>query len=540
MERDERSLQLSEGALATAPQPAPTQQDDAQQCIELKKINIDGVNSIDVENIKSQIRQALDGSTCPTKETLLKIQSDMQQAYIDKGLISARVYFNFRDIGHKRLDIVADEGTLEQVILLDPKTKQPARGRGAAMRKFTAFPFTEGRVLNLRTLEQGIEQMNKLASSRATMQIRPGENAGGSIVLIDNQPLPKNSLGIGYDNNGSKSTGLNRMNATFSRDNLLSLNENIYLNANTTVGENDDKRYSRSMVAALSVPLGYFTFNGSYNYSKYLSSVQGLEADIDSNGNSLNITTSVDYMFARGRNYKTSLGAQLTYKKSNNYVMGEFMATQSRTLSVGSLYLTGTYYSWLGSFYSKLSLNRGLDILGALKDGELKAGTPQAQYTSMGFYLNYSGNIKLLNYSASFDGQYGFDDMFGSEQMMVGSGSIRGFKEGGLSGERGFIIRQDLKAFFANIFGRSQNKHIDMLLGGLYAGVYLDYGYVTPKTKFENGQRGESLAGAGAKLGYYGKYLTADLGWARSLHRPDYIRNEGHVLYASAAVNISF
>jgi hemolysin activation/secretion protein len=534
----ERRVGMDERALQTS---AQTQEQTAsaatalseEGCLDLQKINISGAKKLNIKKIQKKARKA--AGKCVRRETLQQMQNDIQQAYINKGYISARVYFDFRDIGQKQLNIMVEEGMLEEVILLDPKTKEPQKGASAALQKFTAFPFTRGRILDLRRLEQGIEQMNKLSSSRAVMDVRPGKNEGGSIVVIDNEPLPRNSIDISYDNNGTKTTGVSRVNTSYSRDNLLSLNENIYINASTTIGEDPGTRYSRSFVAAYTMPFGYFTLNNSFNYSRYLSTTPGLWADVESSGNSMNIISSLEYTFARGRSYKTSLGAQLAYKESRNYVEAVYIDTASRILSIGTLFMTGTYYSPLGSFYSKLSLNQGLNILGANKDEISAPGMPQAQYTSAGLYLNYSGNIKMFNYSASFDGQYGFDDMFGSEQTMIGGGSVRGFKEGSASGESGLIIRQDLKAFFTNIFGRPQNKYVDMLLGGLYAGVFADYGYVAPKTYGKN----TSLAGCGAKIGYYGKYLTADFGWARALIRPDYIRNEGNIFYLNASLNVA-
>jgi hemolysin activation/secretion protein len=529
-----KKAQQASGAVAGAAHLPPPSAAGSTGCLDLRLIQISGVKKLNKAKIQQQSQRAV--GACTTKEALQQIQSDIQQAYIDKGYIAARVYFDFKNLAQKRLDIIVEEGFLEQIILLEPKTKTPQSGLGANLKKFTAFPFTHGRVLNLRSLEQGVEQMNKLSSSRATMEVIPGERAGGSVVLINNEPLPQNAFTLSYDNSGGKSTGARRVSAGFSRDNLLSLNENIYLNASSSVGEPPAARYSRSFVAAYAMPLGYFTFSGSFNYSEYLSTTPGLWADVKSSGDSAGASASAEYTFARGRSYKTGFGAQLAFKQSKNYVEDVYIAASSRILSVGTLYLTGTYYSVWGSFYSKLSLNRGLPLLGAAKDSQTGAGYPRAQYSSAGLYLNYSNNISVFSYNLSFDGQYGFDDMFGSEQMMIGSGSVRGFKEGGAGGESGFIVKQDLKVFLANVLGRSHNKYLDKILSGLYAGVFVDYGCAAPKT-FGGGV---NLAGGGAKLGFYGKYLTADVGLARALLRPDFIDNEGGVFYINASLNVAF
>ncbi|MDR1160406.1 MAG: hypothetical protein LBK69_07260, partial [Syntrophomonadaceae bacterium] len=270
---DERALQT---ATQTQEQAAPAATAISEEgCLDLQKINISGVKKLNIKKIQKKARKA--AGACVRKETLQQIQNDIQQAYIDKGYIAARVYFDFHNIGQKQLNIVVEEGLLEDIILLNPKTKEPQKGAGAALQKFTAFPFTRGRILDLRSLEQGVEQMNKLSSSRAVMDVRPGKNEGGSIVMIDNEPLPRNSISISYDNNGTKTTGVSRINASYSRDNLFSLNENIYINASTTIGDDPGTRYSRSFVAAYTMPFGYFTLNHhilSYTQSRVCSRAQ--------------------------------------------------------------------------------------------------------------------------------------------------------------------------------------------------------------------------------------------------------------------------
>lgn len=50
----------------------------------------------------------------------------------------------------------------------------------------TIFPGVKGSVLQLRDIEQGLDQLNRLPSNNATMRIEPGAEAGSSRVLINN------------------------------------------------------------------------------------------------------------------------------------------------------------------------------------------------------------------------------------------------------------------------------------------------------------------------------------------------------------------
>ena len=51
----------------------------------------------------------------------------------------------------------------------------------------TAFPFLKGKLLQLRDLEQGLDQINRLPSNRATMQLVPADEVGGTKVMIFNE-----------------------------------------------------------------------------------------------------------------------------------------------------------------------------------------------------------------------------------------------------------------------------------------------------------------------------------------------------------------
>ncbi len=48
---------------------------------------------------------------------------------------------------------------------------------GAAKRELTmAFPGLEGHILNLRDIEQGMEQINRTRATPVQIEIQPGEN----------------------------------------------------------------------------------------------------------------------------------------------------------------------------------------------------------------------------------------------------------------------------------------------------------------------------------------------------------------------------
>ena len=85
----------------------------------------------------------------------------------------------------------------------------------------TAIIGAEGKPLNLRDLEQALDQINKLQSNHATMNIYPGERTGESIAVFDNEPAKRWNGYFSYDNKGQDSTGRNQAALGVGIDNIF-------------------------------------------------------------------------------------------------------------------------------------------------------------------------------------------------------------------------------------------------------------------------------------------------------------------------------
>ncbi|WP_424244623.1 hemolysin activation/secretion protein [Elusimicrobium posterum] len=514
---------------------APAVTGGSEGCFDVVNVRISGVVKLNPKKVRQNVLKHI--KSCMAKDDLQQLQSEVQKMYVDKGYIGARVYFDFTNVKQKLLDVVVDEGFVEDIVMADAATETPLDNFRARWQIADAFPYKKGKILNLRHIEQGLDQINKLSSNNAVMDVRPGDKEGGSVIFINNNKSATTQLTAGYDNSGQSSTGRYKGNISISQDNLFSINDNLFLNASSTLWNNRDLRYSDSYTASLRVPLGYWTLSNNFSYSKYLTTTKGSVSSFESSGDSTSNTFAVERMFLRGSSYKLSLGAQLTVKDSKNYLEDVFLDTSSRLLSTGSVYATGTYYSRWGSFFGKLTYNRGLDIFGSEKDENIQYGQPRAQFDSFALYLNYSKDFWKVNYTVSVDSQYSGDDLFSSEQMMIGGeGTVRGFRENSISGEKGFYIRNDFRIPLTEILGESNNPFITAVLTQTYAGVFADYGYVKPQTFGDGG----SMAGAGAKLTYYGRYINGGFAYSRSISSPSYIDDEGNIFYFNISLSLSF
>ncbi|MCZ2996007.1 hypothetical protein NYY81_18425, partial [Acinetobacter baumannii] len=69
-----------------------------------------------------------------------------------------------------------------------------------------SFPGKQGELLNLREIEQMVDQLNRLPSNQAQMELAPGKAVGGSDVLVKNTPQKPWRVGLSRHNGGQRST----------------------------------------------------------------------------------------------------------------------------------------------------------------------------------------------------------------------------------------------------------------------------------------------------------------------------------------------
>ena len=221
-------------------------------CVKIGNVEVGGVKQLsgdDIDKIVAPYRNSCIG--VGQINTLLR---DLTHLYLDNGYITARVYVPAQDIaGTKALKLVAVEGQLSD-IYLDGK---PAPGSGMLA---TAFPGMKGEVANLRDIEQGLDQINRLSSNNAKTAMLPGKGDGTSILNVENTPGHPWHLSAGNSNLGQEQTGYSKSSTSFGYDNLFDLNDQWSFSYDRTGPDypwhGDGQGRSNSYSANTSIPYG--------------------------------------------------------------------------------------------------------------------------------------------------------------------------------------------------------------------------------------------------------------------------------------------
>ena len=512
----------------------------SDQCFTINSIEILGAESLSKKqkkNIKSPfIGQCFDGAT------LSNIIKKVNGIYQNIGLVTAQVTIPKQNVATGNLKIEVVEGRIEKIILNDDKLSDK-------MQEFTAFSFLEGNVLDINDINQGIYQINRLRSNNAKMRIEPGDKAGYSKVIVNNEKKFPVSATIGYDNLGNEFTGIRKTNFSGTLDNLLFLNDQINISYNTNLDDPSNKQDLKSFSSGISIPFNYNTLSYDYSRTEFRGQNAGIDGPISLTGYSDRNNVAIDRVLLNNTEYKISSNLALTAKESASYLNKTKLETSERKLTIGSLsFGISKYFKNGANLYLKPQYSRGLKLLNAKQDEQgIGADIPKAQFQLYKLYGSLSKRFQILKINipvtltTEMDSQLSKDTLFGSEQFSVGGYySVRGFRENYITGDSGYYFRNkanfNLGQLLAPIFTKekessktennNQNpsfftKNVHHLYKFSMEPFY-DYGYV--KTKY-NGDSGR-LSGAGLKTIFSSKYFDASLTYSVAINKSSLITSQ--------------
>ncbi len=439
--------------------------------------------------------------------------------YVEAGYILARAYLPEQDLSQKTLKILVVEGSLEKI-------ESDKEQGDFSLQKKMAFPGLINKPVNLRDIEQGLDQINRLGRNNMQTDFHPGTQSGQTILYLKNQPQSPWQINYTTDNKGSESTGETQASLSFIYDDPIGLNDQLSLSyqrglADDAFDFDNDDIYSQYGSFTYSVPYGYWLYTLSASRSNYESEVEGSTEIIKTHGNSRNSTLTAARVLFRDQLSKTTLSGNLSYSANESYVAGELLETSSRKLSVGEMSLSHTHRFGNASTSFSLTYHQGLDIFDAFDDDAADAGSPKGQFTKFTSDISYRYPFIFsccqLSYSGRLHLQASDDLLFSSEQVFIGgASSVRGTDMISFAGNRGGYIQNELS------LGMNGGEG---LWGKFMQGVSLfmtaDFGHIAEQKIYDIESDDMGSLGIGARGGwgfisydiYYADlvYVTSDL-----------------------------
>jgi hemolysin activation/secretion protein len=394
----------------------------------------------------------------------------------------------------------------------------------------TALPARTGDILNLRDIEQALENFKRVPTADADIQIAPAaELPNYSDLVIRYQSSTPLRASLSLDDSGSKSTGRYQASATLSWDNPLGLNDLFYITRSNDAGGGDHgSRGTQGITVHYSVPVEYWTFGVTAGDSRYHQTVSGINQRYVYSGTSGNAELKASYLFHRDATRKSTISLKAFERHSNNFVDDTEVQIQRRAVGGWELGLGHKAFLGTATLEANVAYKRGTRDFAAIDAPEESTGQGTARFSLWTADLTYTHPFKVwsqaLRYQSTLRLQGTETALTPQDRFGIGGRyTVRGFDgESSLAGDEGWLLRQD----------------IGWALGGsgqeLYLGV--DAGGV-------KGQSTEFLAGktlTGAALGLRGGYrkLQYDLFVGAPLYQPSGFKTAETT--AGFSLNLSF
>lgn len=503
--------------------------EDGQPCFAINEVVLEGEHH---QKFRFALKRALretgfQAGKCLNAGDINRIMTVAQNAVIGKGFTTTRILAAPQDLNSGKLVLTVLAGYLKNVEVDMSQANQTHAGRIAAFQN--EFPTRSDGILNLRDLEQGLENLKRIPTAEADIQIVPVDGVPNqSTVLVKwQQRLVPYRLSVGIDDSGTKATGKYQGNVTFSADNPLGLSDLFYVNYGRSIGNVPDaadssgslkKGGTHNYALHYSVPFGKWTWAFNHSGYRYHQAVAGLSTAYDYNGKSYNTDLGFNRLIYRDAKRKTHFGAKLWTRETQSYIDDAEITVQRRRTAGWLAELSHKEYIGNSTANFKIAYKRGTGMSDALPAPEeaFGEGTSRMKIWTANADVNIPFQIgkQSFAYDTTIQAQWNKTPLTPQDKIAIGGRyTVRGFDgEMSLAAERGWYWRNDLS-------WRFKQGH------QLYLGA--DVGHVA-------GQSAKWLLGqtlAGATVGVRGQMkvggnLHYDLFASRAVKKPEYFQTK--------------
>lgn len=417
---------------------------------------------------------------CLGRKGIDVVMRRVQNAIVQKGFTTTRIVAPQQDLRKGVLTLKLIPGVVSDVSLAD--------GSGRYQYLFPVIPVKSGEILNIRDIEQGLENLRRIPTVETDIKIIPGEKAGESKLEVERKQGRFARVMLSADDSGSRYTGKNQGTATLFLDNILGLSDMFYASYGGNIEHRNKSHGTENYSLYYSIPWGYWQLALFHSNNDYHQKVVGINTDYRYSGESQNTTAELSRVIWRTAKSKTSVSIGTFLTTSNNYIDDIEMMIQRRKQAGWEFGIQHRHYFGRAVIDASLRYKRGTGAFRALRAPEEEAGTgtSRPQILTMNLRLNVPFAIKKQNFrfSTSWRHQFAFNKLVHRDRLSIASRyTVRGFDgEFTLSGDNGFVSRSELaytipkikqELYAAFDIGRVWGPGSEFLLGQTLSGAAL-------------------------------------------------------------------
>ena len=394
---------------------------------------------------------------CLGAQGINRIMVAAQNAVIGRGYTTTRILAAPQDLNSGTLELTVLPGKVRSVRTDTSHNDQTRAARIAAFQN--EIPLKGGDILNLRRIEQGLENLKRVPTAEADIQIVPADTPDESdIVVAWRQRLLPYRLSLGVDDSGSKTTGKYQGSLTFSADNPFGLSDLFYLSYGRHLGHTDAHTDSEGKKTAggtqsyafhYSVPAGNWLWSWNHNYYRYHQAVAGINEVYDYNGKSRGSDIGFTRLLYRDARRKSHIGFKLWQKENQSFIDDAEVEVQRRKTAGWQLSLKHKEYIGRSTLDIGLGYKRGTGMADAIAAPEevFDEGTSRMKVITADISYNHPFQIGRQHfvYDTALHAQWNKTPLTPLDKIAIGGRyTVRGFDgESSLSAERGWYWRNE-------------------------------------------------------------------------------------------------
>jgi hemolysin activation/secretion protein len=472
--------------------PLPSSSESDLPHFEIKKIIITG-NIHFPKKLLRQLKKKYEGHFLTLKDMLL-IAKILTAHTVENGYITSYVSLPEQSLSEGILTFHAIEGTIETIIMDGKETFTFAR--------LTAFPFLRKKALNIRDIEQGLDQLRTLKSMDPNIRIEPSRNSSKATLYIDTGSLKKTVGGSLSVTNQTFKKGNLRPSIFFYSENILGINDSWNF---SVYDEGDYKKHTQnSRYMSLQLPFGYWTFLSKASSSSYLNRIESPFRIIDNRGLSRSLSAQLKRTLLRSKTSVSEAFIDISCTDFNSYIEDMYNPGSSYRQTIVRMGITHQWTPPIGHLQWHGSYHRGIDLFTATKDlSKLPRRWPHFQFQKATVQFNYLTSFTLLKktflYSFSLFQQLSPVGLHYSEKVILDD-LLSGYNTDiSLSGETGFFLRHTLRMPITSSATHS-----------LFLEPSLSGGYIWSKEAFSRVSQA-GLIGTGVRLSFQTHHKNVSL-----------------------------
>ena len=418
-----------------------------------------------------------------TVSDITNIRNAFQRKLLDKGYVTSQVYIPEQNLNTGTLQFMVMPGRVEDIRYGDSSAHGPWR---------TAFPVRPGDILNIRDVEQGLEQMKRVSSQSVTMKLLPGTAVGTSIIELSIKQEKPVHGSISIDNSGLESTGVYQGSFTASLDQAFRANDTLTMSLSGDVSGAGSIKGTRAASLNYVIPHGKDTFSVSFSKSRYHQTIQSNPYDFTYSGKSTTMKAKWNHVWSRTQREKRAFDISISTRHNHRFINDMELPVQALRTTSMELGVSNRTYIGNATLYSRLGFQWGIGALGAQPEhkASVAMGGPTSRYHMWLVDVDYRKPFVMghrpASFTSSFHGQWvqGGKRVYSVDTINIGNRySIYGFDgEYTLMGDSGWYIRNEVSSVIPRLntevywgldVGAVYGKSTEALVGKTIAGTAL-------------------------------------------------------------------